>query len=208
MLNLSLIDRERFVRFREDLLERIFNATVDDLRFHASILSHFTRQLSSGGSQNRSLELIASELCFELSSQLESTLSNFSFDEVRSIGRDLLQCSSQALMVRFISLRFLDLLFLSAGKQCSASRTFLAWRCSSRWTEDQRKKTKRENVFDDFSRRRRRSLRRIECFSLVWPRSSIVISVSIRALNSPVISSDSPWRKSFPRTTNRLFYFE
>ena len=47
MLNLSLFDRERFVRFREDLLERIFNATVEDLRFHSSILSHFTRQLST-----------------------------------------------------------------------------------------------------------------------------------------------------------------
>ena len=125
MLNLSLIDRERFVRFREDLLERIFNSTVDDLRFHSSILSHFTRQLSSGGSQNRSLELIASGPCLQLSSTLESTLSNFSFEEVCSISRDLLQCSSQALLVRFISLRCLDLLFLSAGNQCSPSTTFV-----------------------------------------------------------------------------------
>lgn len=44
-LNLSMIDREEFIAFRDDLMERISIWTMDDLRFHSSILTRLTRRL-------------------------------------------------------------------------------------------------------------------------------------------------------------------
>ena len=41
--------------------------------------------------------MLGSKKCLEMSLSLEMFLSNFSFDEVQSIGRDLLQCSTQTL---------------------------------------------------------------------------------------------------------------